>query len=413
MDSVYATLIDYGLNETAAKYLNYLILMVVILAVSITITLIIYKVVLRFLFKRIKNNKYNWDDILFKNRVFHKIVMIIPGITTYNSAVFFDEFSVVVSKLSMIYILFTVILVGRALIKSAEDIYRQFSISKDRPIKGFLQVIEIILYIVLIIMIISIMVDKSPVALISGIGALTALTTLIFKDSIVGFVAGMQLTWNDMLRIGDWIEMSKYGADGDVIDITLNTVKIQNFDKTIVTIPTYALISDSFKNWRGMQEMGARRIKRSINIDITSIKFCTNEMLDRCKKINILKDYIKNKEIELKDSNEKTENKDLLINGRNLTNVGVFRIYVQNYISNHPKIHNGMTLMVRQLVPGDNGLPLEIYAFINDIDWVNYENIQSDIFDHLFAVAEFFELRIFQKPSSYDFNNAILNERKI
>ncbi len=413
MDSVYATLIDYGLNETAAKYLNYLILMVVILAVSITITLIIYKVVLRFLFKRIKNNKYNWDDILFKNRVFHKIVMIIPGITTYNSAVFFDEFSVVVSKLSMIYILFTVILVGRALIKSAEDIYRQFSISKDRPIKGFLQVIEIILYIVLIIMIISIMVDKSPVALISGIGALTALTTLIFKDSIVGFVAGMQLTWNDMLRIGDWIEMSKYGADGDVIDITLNTVKIQNFDKTIVTIPTYALISDSFKNWRGMQEMGARRIKRSINIDITSIKFCTNEMLDRYKKINILKDYIKNKEIELKDSNEKTENKDLLINGRNLTNVGVFRIYVQNYISNHPKIHNGMTLMVRQLVPGDNGLPLEIYAFINDIDWVNYENIQSDIFDHLFAVAEFFELRIFQKPSSYDFNNAILNERKI
>ncbi|WMJ78765.1 MULTISPECIES: mechanosensitive ion channel family protein [unclassified Sedimentibacter] len=413
MDSVYATLIDYGLNEVAAKYLNYFILMVVILAVSITITLIIYKVVLKFLFKRIKNNKYNWDDILFKNRVFHKIVMIIPGITTYNSAVFFDEFSVVVSKLSMIYILFTVILMGRALIKSVEDIYRQFSISKDRPIKGFLQVIEIILYIVLIIMIISIMVDKSPVALISGIGALTALTTLIFKDSIVGFVAGMQLTWNDMLRIGDWIEMPKYGADGDVIDITLNTVKIQNFDKTIVTIPTYALISDSFKNWRGMQEMGARRIKRSINIDITSIKFCTNEMLDKYKKINILKDYIKNKEIELKDSNEKTENMDLLINGRNLTNVGVFRIYVQNYISNHPKIHNGMTLMVRQLVPGDNGLPLEIYAFINDIDWVNYENIQSDIFDHLFAVAEFFELRIFQKPSSYDFNNAILNERKI
>lgn len=251
------------------------------------------------------------------------------------------------------------------------------------------------------------MVDKSPVVLISGIGALTALTTLIFKDSIVGFVAGMQLTWNDMLRIGDWIEMTKYGADGDVIDISLNTVKVQNFDKTIVTIPTYALVSDSFKNWRGMKEIGARRIKRSFNIDITSIKFCTDEMLEKYKKINFLKKYIEEKEIELKEFNKKIENTDWLINGRNLTNVGVFRMYAKSYINNHPKIHKELPCMIRQLAPSENGLPLEVYVFVNDIDWVNYESAQSDIFDHLFAVAKYFDLRIFQNPSSYDFNKLL------
>lgn len=407
MDSIYESLISYGLNETTAKYLNYFILMLIILTASIIITLIIYKIVIRFLAKRIQNNKYNWDDVLLKNKVFHRIAMVVPGIVIFNGAYLFDDYSAFISKLSIIYILIIIILTGRTLIKSVDDIYRSFPISKDRPIKGFLQVIEILLYIIFIILIISTMIDKSPVALLSGIGALTALTTLIFKDSIVGFVSGMQLTWNDMLRIGDWIEMPKYGADGDVIDITLNTVKIQNFDKTISTIPTYAFVSDSFKNWRGMQEIGARRIKRSFNIDITSIKFCTDEMLDKYRKINFLKNYIDEKEVELKEFNEKIDNTDWLINGRNLTNVGVFRIYAQNYINNHPKIHSGMTRMVRQLAPSENGLPLEVYVFVNDIDWVSYESAQSDIFDHLFAVAKYFDLRIFQNPSSYDFNKIL------
>lgn len=407
MESIYTALINYGLSEAAAKYLYYFILVLIILACSITVTLIIYKIILRFLVKHIQSNKYQWDDILLKNKVFHRLVMIVPGVIIINVAYLFDEFSTFISKFSIIYILFIGILVGKALLKSAEDIYRDFPISKDRPIKGFLQVIEILLYIIFIILIISIMVDKSPVVLISGIGALTALTTLIFKDSIVGFVAGMQLTWNDMLRIGDWIEMTKYGADGDVIDITLNTVKVQNFDKTIVTIPTYALVSDSFKNWRGMKEIGARRIKRSFNIDITSIKFCTDEMLEKYKKINFLKNYIEEKEIELKEFNEKIENTDWLINGRNLTNVGVFRMYAKNYISNHPKIHKELPCMIRQLAPTENGLPLEVYVFVNDIEWVNYESAQSDIFDHLFAVAKYFDLRIFQNPSSYDFNKLL------
>ncbi len=407
MDTIYYSLVDYGLNETTAKYMYYFIMMLIITVVSVTITLIINKIILKFLAKRIKSNKYYWDDVLLNNKVFQKLSMIIPGIVVYNGAGSFGNISVLISKLSIIYIIIIIIITAKSLINSADDIYRHFPISKDRPIKGLLQVIEILLYIIFGIMIVSILIDKSPVALISGIGALTAITTLIFKDSIVGFVAGLQLTWNDMLRIGDWIEMSKYGADGNVIEITLTTVKVRNFDKTIVTLPTYALVSDSFKNWRGMQETGARRIKRAINIDLSSIKFCTDEMLEKYKKVNYLKTYIEEKEAELKIYNEKVENKVVLVNGRNLTNIGIFRIYAQNYINNHPKVHSDMPRMVRQLAPTENGLPLEVYVFINDIVWDIYEAAQSDIFDHLLAVAEFFDLRIFQNPSSFDYNKLI------
>ncbi len=404
METIYNSLLNYGLSEQTAKYLHYIIMMLIITVTSFTVTLIINKVILRFLAKKIQNNKYYWDDVLLNNKIFQKISMIIPGLVIYNGAGFFEDLSVLISKISIIYILLIIIITAKSMIKSADDIYRQYPISKDRPIKGFLQVIEILLYIIFGIMIISIMIDKSPVALISGIGALTAIFTLIFKDSIVGFVAGLQLTWNDMLRIGDWIEMPKYSADGDVIEISLTTVKVRNFDKTITTIPTYALVSDSFKNWRGMQETGARRIKRAINIEVTSIKFCTDEMLEKYKKVNFLRKYIEEKEAELEKYNENIENTDILVNGRNLTNIGVFRAYAQNYINSHPKISKELTCMVRQLAPTESGIPLEVYVFVNDTAWVNYESAQSDIFDHLLAVAEFFDLRIFQNPSSFDFN---------
>lgn len=407
MEELYLTLMGYGLNETTAKYMYYIIIMLIITVTSVTVTLIINKVLLRFLAKKIQNNKYHWDDVLLNNKVFQKISMIIPGIVVYNGAGFFDDLSVLISKLSIIYILIIIIITAKAMINSADDIYRQLPVSKDRPIKGLLQVIEILLYIILVIMIVSIMIDKSPVALISGIGALTAIITLIFKDTIVGFVAGIQLTWNDMLRIGDWIEMPKYGADGDVIEISLTTVKVRNFDKTITTIPTYALVSDSFKNWRGMKETGARRIKRAINIELTSIKFCTDEMLEKYKKVNFLRKYIEEKEKEIKNYNENIDNTDILVNGRNLTNVGIFRAYAQNYINNHSMVNKELTHMVRQLAPTESGLPLEVYVFINGTTWVDYEAAQSDIFDHLLAVAEFFDLRIFQNPSSFDFNKLI------
>ncbi|WP_312701194.1 mechanosensitive ion channel domain-containing protein [Sedimentibacter sp.] len=407
MDAIYKSLLNYGLSEAASKNLYYFIVMLVIVVTSVTVTLIINKIIMRFLTKRIENNKYQWDDVLLSNKVFQKISMIIPGIVMYNGAVFFDDRAALISKISIIYILLIIIITSKALINSADDIYRQFPVSKDRPIKGLLQVIEIVLYVIFGITIVSIMIDKNPIALISGIGALTAIITLVFKDSIVGFIAGIQLTWNDMLRIDDWIEMPKYGANGEVIEISLTTVKVRNFDKTITTIPTYALVSDSFINWRGMQETGARRIKRAINIDLTSIKFCNEEMLEKYKKVNFLKSYIEEKEAELEAYNERVENTDILVNGRNLTNVGIFRIYAQNYINNHPRIHADMTRMVRQLAPTENGLPLEVYVFVNDTTWTVYESAQSDIFDHLLAVAEFFDLRIFQSPSSFDYNKLI------
>ncbi len=305
------------------------------------------------------------------------------------------------AALSFVYL--NVAFVLSAVLDAANDIYMTFPVSKARPIKGFLQIIKIVVYIIMGVLVISVILDKSPWILLSSIGALTAITTLVFKDSIMGFVAGVQLTTNDMLRIGDWIEMPKYGADGDVIEITLNTVKVRNWDKTITTIPAYALVSDSFKNWRGMHETGGRRIKRAIYIDVTSIKFCTPEMLERFKKIQLLTEYIENKEKEIEEYNEEHAiDTSLLVNGRHLTNIGTFRKYIEYYLENHPRVHKGLIRMVRQLSPDDRGLPLEIYAFVDNTQWVTYENVQADIFDHIFSVVDTFELRIFQKPSGND-----------
>jgi miniconductance mechanosensitive channel len=229
---------------------------------------------------------------------------------------------------------------------------------------------------------------------------------LVFKDSILGLVAGVQLTANDMVRVGDWVEMPKYNADGAVIEITLNTVKVQNWDKTITMIPSYALISDSFKNWRGMQESGGRRIKRSVYIDVTSIAFLTDEMIKKFKQIHYLKDYIENKEREIAEFNRKNGiDESVKVNGRRMTNIGTYRAYISKYLENHPGIHKGLIMMVRQLAPGEYGLPLEIYAFTNNTQWVVYESIQADIFDHILAVAPEFGLRVFQNPSGHDLQN--------
>ena len=252
-------------------------------------------------------------------------------------------------------------------------------------------------------MVISNLIGQNPLIILSGLGALSAVLMLIFKDSILGLVAGVQLSSNDMVRVGDWIEMPKYNADGDVIDITLNTVKVMNFDKTITMIPSYALISDSFRNWRGMQLSGGRRIKRSFYVDTSSISFCTKEMIEEFQKIDYLTDYVTTRLNEINEYNmEHKINTESKVNGRQLTNVGVFREYILQYLRNHPKIHKDMTLIVRQLAPGDNGLPLEIYAFSNDTNWVVYESVQADIFDHIFAVMPTFGLRAFQNPTGHD-----------
>ena len=316
--------------------------------------------------------------------------MMVPGIIIYSAAILYEnkELIEVIQRLATTYVLIIMFFVISSVLNAIDDIYRTKPISKLRPIKGFLQVVKIIAYIVNVIIIIANLLDKSPLLLLSSIGALTAVFSFVFKDSILGFIAGIQLTSNDMLRIGDWIDMPKYGADGDVIDITLNTVKVQNFDKTIVTIPAYALISDSFKNWRGMQQFGGRRIKRSIYIDVNTICFCTPEMIEKFKKIHYLEEYISEKEKEIEEYNIKNNiDTNQKINGRRMTNIGTFRVYLQNYINNHPGINQEKITMVRQLAPDEKGLPLEIYGFTKDTIWVNYERVQADIFDHIFAVA--------------------------
>lgn len=283
------------------------------------------------------------------------------------------------------------------------DIYNTFKVSKNKPIKGYIQVLQIMVYLFGAIIIIAHIIDKSPVIILSGVGALTAVLLIVFKDSLLGLVSGIQLSTNDMIRIGDWIEMPKYDANGEVIDISLNTIKVENFDKTVTNIPSYALISDSFKNWRNMQESGGRRMKRSIYIDSSSIEFCDEKMIEKFKRTRYLSGYITNKQKEIEEYHK---NKDIdptqTINVRRLTNIGTFREYIQIYLSNHPSIHKNMIQMVRQLEPGINGVPLEIYAFTNDTVWLNYEKIQADIFDHILSVAPEFNIRIFQNPSGYD-----------
>jgi miniconductance mechanosensitive channel len=404
MDYISTLLEDnFRIKESISGYLSYTILVIFIILLCVITDLITKKIILRLFTKIIQRNKYQWDDILLKRKVFTRLSNIIPGIIVYLFAPAFINIAWLVHRGATIYILIIMLFVANSLLDAINDIYRTYPISKIRPIKGMLQVVKIIFYIIITIIIIGTLMNQNPLLMLSGIGALAAVFSFVFKDSILGFIAGIQLTSNDMLRIGDWIEMPKYGADGDVIDITLNTVKVQNFDKTIVSIPAYSLVSDSFKNWRGMTEFGGRRIKRSIYIDMNSISFCTPQMLEKFKMINYLKDYIMEKEKELGTYNKHhTSNTELLINGRHLTNIGTFRVYIQIYLSHNQHLQKGMTQLVRQLPPTENGLPIEIYAFTSETKWEIYETIQADIFDHILSIAEEFNLRIFQNPTGYD-----------
>jgi len=405
-------MIGFGINETTSGYLCTGILVIFITLLSIFGYFISKHVVLRTLSHFIKNTQCKWDNVLLERRVFHKLSHIVPAIIIYSFATALSEQMSIIRKFSLVYIFLVVIFLVDALLNSMDDIYRTYEVSKNKPIKGYLQVAKISAYIIGGVVIIATIIEQSPLLLLSGIGALTAVFLLVFKDSLLGLVAGIQLSSNDMIRLGDWIEMSKYGANGNVIDISLNTVKIKNFDKTITTIPTYALVSDSFKNWRGMKQSGGRRIRRSVYIDITSIAFCTDEMLDEFEKIHYLSDYIRDKKAEIALYN--LENKvDTLhaINVRRLTNIGIFRAYIQIYLRNHPKIHKEMIQMVRQLPLGEHGLGLEIYVFTNDTAWTNYESIQSDIFDHILAVVPEFGLRVFQKVTGYDIRLSLNDQR--
>src|SRR5690606_26169127 len=403
MNLIYKKLIELGLSPLFAEYLSVALMIIFIVIICLIANFITKKIVIRFITHIVNNNKYQWDNILLEKKVFHKLSHIVPAIIIYYFAEAFT-YQALIEKGAITYIIIVVLSLLGSLLNAVHDIYQTFEISKVQPSKGYIQVVKIIVYVLGIILVIANLIGENPLIILNGLGALSAVLLLVFQDSLLALVAGIQLTSNDMVRVGDWIEMPKYGADGDVIDLSLNTVKVQNFDKTITTIPSYALISDSFKNWRGMQVTGGRRIKRSLFVDTTSIAFCSEEKIKQLRNIHYLKDYIDTRQQEITEYNSKhridTSNQ---VNGRALTNIGLFRTYISNYLKNHPGIHKDMTTMVRQLAPSENGLPIEIYAFSNDINWAVYESIQADIFDHLFAVATEFDLRLFQNPTGNDF----------
>jgi len=413
MEFIHNLLLKYEVSPTIAGYLASIIMIIFIGILCFLANLITQKVLIRVLTHFVTKNKFKWDDILLERKVFHKISHIVPAIIIYYFASTFPDYQHLIEKVAITYIIIVGLMMITSLFNAFNDIYQTYEISKSKPIKGYIQVANIVVSILGGILVIANLMGESPLILLSGIGALSAVFMLVFKDSLLGLVAGVQLTSNDMVRVGDWIEMPKYGADGDIIDISLNTVKVQNFDKTITTVPSYALISDSFKNWRGMQSSGGRRIKRALYIDTNSIKFCSDEMIEKFINIHYLTDYIKKKEMEIEEYNVKYAiDKTIRVNGRALTNIGVFRAYISNYLKHHPGISQEMTLLVRQLEPSEHGLPLEIYAFTNDTRWDVYESIQADIFDHLFAVAPEFGLRIFQNPTGNDLKSMIDEQKE-
>ena len=363
--------------------------------------------ILRAIMTVVRRTQFTWDDRIYEHDVFRRLANVVPAVVVHYGVLLVPglppSLSLLLQRLAVAVIVLVVVLAAGALLTALNQIYAQRPESASRPIKGYLQIVKIFLWMVAIILVISQLVGRSPVVFLSGIGALTAVILLIFRDTILSFVASVQIAMNDMVRIGDWIEMPKYGADGDVVDIALHTVKVQNWDKTITTIPTHALISDSFRNWRGMSESGGRRIKRAINIDMSSVRFLEPAEIETLGRWELLAGYIAEKGQAIRADNEgRSLPAGVVPHQRRLTNLGTFRAYVVNYLRAHPDTHDRMTLLVRQLDPTAHGLPLQLYVFTNDTAWIRYEGIQSDIFEHLLAVLPDFGLRVFQQPTGTD-----------
>ncbi len=357
-----------------------------------------------------KKTDTKWDDILVKNHVFRRLANLIPaGILLAFIPQIFAElpgWANFISSAVHIFIIFIILSTIDALLNSFTEIYQDFEVAKTKPIKGYIQIVKIILYFIGAIIVVSIILGKSAAALLTGLGAMTAVLLFVFRDPILGFVGSIQLSANDMVRPGDWIAMHKHNADGTVIDMNLTSVKVQNWDKTIASIPTYALVSDAFINWRGMEESGGRRIMRSVNIDMKSIRFSSPEMIEKFKRIRILKDYINETESRIRAFNEKNDiDTSQIVNLRRQTNVGIFRRYLLEYLKNHPDVNQDMLIQVRQLAPTETGLPMQIYCFSAKQAWVEYEMVQSDIFDHILTVIPEFGLRVFQSPTGDDFRS--------
>jgi len=397
--------LDLNFLELYARLTAVLLTFVTIIILAIIVHWVTKTITIRIIHQLVEKSKTEWDDFLLKRKVFQSASHLTSALVLYYSGNFSEipEVTSFIAMITNIYFVIIFVKVVSGVLHASNDIYLTTPFAATRSIKGYIQLVMILVYFVAAIFIIAVIFNKSPLVLLGGLSAIAAVLLLIFKDTILGLVASIQLSANKMLKPGDWIEVPKHGANGTVVDISLNTVKVQNGDRTIVTIPTYSLVTDSFMNWSGMEESDGRRIKRSINIDMKSVRFCDDQMLDKFQKFRLLSNYVTEKQNEISEHNKNLGIEDFSVpNGRRQTNLGIFRKYLEEYLKNNGNINQDMTFMVRHLQPSETGLPIEIYIFCKEKQLTNYESIQADIFDHILAVIPEFDLKVFQSPSGND-----------
>lgn len=412
IDILEGWLLRIGVNEPLAHLLKVVIALFVMLLIASLADLLVRKILVKLMTRISKRTKNLFDDMLINRKFFDRLSHFAPALIIYVSIGIiigntYPHMTVFIEDICKIYMIILLLMVISSFLDTVNDQYQTLPFSKSRPIKGYLQVLKIVVYFFCIIIIVAIILNKDPSSLIVGLGASTAIMMLVFKDSITGFVSSIQLTANNMLKIGDWIELPSRGIDGNVIDINLTTVKVQNFDNTISTVPPIALVSESYINWRGMEESDGRRIKRSISIDLKTVKFCTPEMLERYKKIGLIANYVQ------KIQEQKPIAGTVCDVADNATNMNIFRHYVIEYLNVHPLINHKATLIVRLRQPDQYGVPMEIYCFSAIKAWADYEEIQSNIFDHIVAAVESFDLKLYQRMSGSDFRDTMLNSVKM
>lgn len=400
-------LVSFGASQSWADSLDQIITLALIIIIAFVADAITRHIILRMVARLVKKTKATWDDILFDHKVMTYLSHLVAPLIIYLliPLAFGSESDTLafIQRICLIYIIASFLRFINIFLSVVYTIYSAKDQFKDRPLRGLLQTAQVTLFFIGGIVIVSILINKSPAVLFTGLGASAAILMLVFKDSILGFVSGIQLSANNMLRVGDWIEVPKYGVNGTVIEVSLITVKVRNFDNTITTVPPYLLVSDSFQNWRGMQESGGRRVKRSINIDMSSVKFCTPAMIDKYTKILLLKEYVEQTERLVEEYNKEQEiDNSILVNGRRQTNLGVFRAYLTSYLKSLSTVNKEMACMVRQLQPTETGIPIELYFFTAIKEWIIYEDVQADVFDHVLAIISEFDLRVFQNPSGED-----------
>jgi len=407
MDVLSTWLADHGLGQDFVPIVSTSVAAVAVIIVAVLVDFVARRLILRGVERVVEKTRLSWDDKFFERRVFHWIAHLVPAvfINVVAAPAFgaYPQVVDVVETVALLYMAVVTMFVVNNSLDAVLDIYGTTRMARRVALKPFVQVIKGLVVFAVVISGIALLIGKSPAVLLSGLGAFTAVLILVFRDPILGLAAGIQLMGNNMVRRGDWISVPRFNADGDVVDVSLTTVSVQNWDKTISTIPTYSLLTDTFKNWRGMEESGGRRIKRAVALDMNCIRFVDETLMERMRKVQILRNFLDKRTEEIAAFNRENEVDDSSpVNGRRMTNLGIFRAYLEHYLERNPQVHEEMTFLVRQLAPTAQGLPIEIYVFSKDQAWANYEAIQADIFDHVLAVVPLFDLRVFQDPTGTD-----------